>query len=470
MPLAFALAQGGRKKEMQFPRLILADEEREEVVPPTVILASALRQRGYPLRLFVAGVEERRLRLLQLLCGADVTVLDLRLCATPYNLRTLFSAAASSDSLNLIIAPLGDGEGEEDIHLNGHTARLTELLECDILPILYGGTSAALAARKAFNLKKQLEKYRCANVRALLFDSVLNPKEYQLLEIEVGRHLSWICLGYIPRHIKRKAPTLLQLCAQEPNSDLVIALRAASAQLNAIEGQIEWQVFPSLARLAHDWSAACAQFETLSQVRVAILRNEALSLGGNNLELLLRSLGCEIVDVPISDGIIPPEVHALYAPHGLGYLSLVPLSANAPLCRSMATFVFDRALFAEGGGSLIFGESVRLPTGREVKGLGLMPINGSFAESSGKGRYVEVRSEVDGSFLMKGETIRGYWPEGISAKTSSVAYRAGWGVWDVEDQTRLSDDGFIVGRSVATQMRLEPWSAPNVFHRWLKSL
>ncbi|WP_269778840.1 hypothetical protein [Acetomicrobium sp. S15 = DSM 107314] len=43
-------------------------------------------------------------------------------------------------------------------------------------------------------------------------------------------------------------------------------------------------------------------------------------------------------------------------------------------------------------------------------------------------------------------------------------------MWDVEDQTRLSDDGFIVGRSVATQMRLEPWSAPNVFHRWLKSL
>ena len=455
---------------MQFPRLILADEERKEVVPPTVILASALRQRGYPLRLFVAGVDERRLRLLQLLCGLDVTVLDIRLCATPHNLRALFSAAASSDSLNLILAPLGEGEGEDDIRLDRHTARLAELLECDILPVLYGGTSATLAARKAFNLKKKLEKCRGTNVRALLFDSVLNPKEYQLLEIEVGRHLPWICLGYIPRHIERKVPSLLQLCAQKPNSSLAVALYTASAQLNAIEGQIEWQVLSSLARLAHDWSAACVQFETLSQVEIAILRHEALSLGGNNLELLLQRLECEIVDVSVSDGIIPPDVHALYVPHGLGYLSLVPLSANAPLCRDMGNFVIDEGLFAEGGGSLILGKSIGLPTGREVKGLSLMPIEGSFAESSGRGRYIEVRGETDGLFLRKGETMRGYWPEGISAKQSSAAGGAEWGVWNVEDQARLSDDGFVVGRSVATQMRLEPWSAPNAFRRWLKSL
>jgi len=251
---------------------------------------------------------------------------------------------------------------------------------------------------------------------------------------------------------------------------LAVALYTASAQLNAIEGQIEWQVFSSLARSAHDWSAACAQFETLSQVRVAILRHEALSLGGNNLELLLRSLGCEIVDVSVSDEIIPVDVHALYVPHGLGYLSLVPLSANVPLRRDMGNFVFGKGLFAEGGGLLILGESIGLPTGREVKGLGLMPIKGSFAESLGRGKYIEVRGEADGLFLRKGETIRGYWPEGISAKKSSAAGRAEWGVWNVEDQARLSDDGFVIGRSVATQVRLEPWSAPNAFCRWLKSL
>jgi len=71
---------------------------------------------------------------------------------------------------------------------------------------------------------------------------------------------------------------------------------------------------------------------------------------------------------------------------------------------------------------------------------------------------------------MKGEVIRGYWPEGISAKRSSAVGGVEWGVWDIEDQARLSDDGFVIGRSVATQMRLEPWSAPNAFRRWLKSL
>jgi cobyrinic acid a,c-diamide synthase len=181
-------------------------------------------------------------------------------------------------------------------------------------------------------------------------------------------------------------------------------------------------------------------------------------------------LGCEIVDVSVSDEIIPPDVHALYVPHGLGYLSLVPLSANAPLRRDMGNLVFGKGLFAEGGGSLILGESIELPTGREVKGLGLMPVKGSFAESSGRREYIEVRGETDGSFLRKDEAMRGYWPEGISAKKSSAADRAEWGVWDVEDQARLSDDGFVIGRSVATQMRLEPWSAPDVFCRWLKSL
>ena len=67
---------------MDLPRLILAEERRPGKVPSGVLLAAALKQRGYRLRLFVAGGDEGTLRLAECLCCQRCSYLDPVLCGT----------------------------------------------------------------------------------------------------------------------------------------------------------------------------------------------------------------------------------------------------------------------------------------------------------------------------------------------------------------------------------------------------
>ncbi|MDR3280846.1 MAG: hypothetical protein LBT23_10070, partial [Synergistaceae bacterium] len=65
---------------MNLPRLIIADEQRPGKIMSGVLIAAALRNMGYKLRLFLGNVDEISLRLLQLICNQPVTLLDPTLC------------------------------------------------------------------------------------------------------------------------------------------------------------------------------------------------------------------------------------------------------------------------------------------------------------------------------------------------------------------------------------------------------
>ena len=92
---------------MILPRLIVADEYRPGKVPAGVLIASALKEMGYKLKLFAGSVDETALRSLQLLCNQSVTLLDPVLCGERENFRWLFQCVASPECINLVITNLG---------------------------------------------------------------------------------------------------------------------------------------------------------------------------------------------------------------------------------------------------------------------------------------------------------------------------------------------------------------------------
>jgi cobyrinic acid a,c-diamide synthase len=52
-------------KSVSIPRIIFADERSEALIPPSVIMASALQRRGYRIKPFVVGIDEYLVALLQ---------------------------------------------------------------------------------------------------------------------------------------------------------------------------------------------------------------------------------------------------------------------------------------------------------------------------------------------------------------------------------------------------------------------
>jgi len=56
-------------KGVYIPRIILANEKDEAMIPPSVIIACALQQKGYRIKPFVVGIDEYLVALLHSLLG-----------------------------------------------------------------------------------------------------------------------------------------------------------------------------------------------------------------------------------------------------------------------------------------------------------------------------------------------------------------------------------------------------------------
>ena len=451
---------------MDLPRLILAEERRPGRVPAGVLLAAALRQRGYRLRLYVSGLDEAVLRLLECLCGQRCSYLDPGLCGSPGALRALFQAGADPDALNLVLAPLGGRENEEaPFRLDPETRDLAGLLGGAFLPVFCADTSAMVAARTAEEVARQILPVPGLSGLGTLFLSVPTPREYQLLDHDLGRRLPWMGLGYVPRELERPLPSLADLCNRDLLARTLIPLRTASAHLQSLEDQIQWPLFGALARVGCAWQEEPLPEPIPSRPRVAVVRHAALSLAGEGTELLLQTLGCHLLDVPLEGGAIPRDCDGVYLPHGPGFLALVQFLENQEMVQSLGRVLLSgKVLLAEGGAAPLLGEQILLPSGQAARGASLFSLKGIYREPQpGTGERYTAQARNAGPLLGAGETLRGsacrwVFLSGMDPQSAD---------WDLRGEASSGVEGWSLQRGVATRLRPELWSCAASVRRWL---
>lgn len=459
---------------MILPRLIIADEYRPGKIPSGVLIATALKEIGYKLRIFVGNVDEVSLRSLQLLCGQPVTLLDPTLCDGRANLRWLFQQAAAPDCLNLVFANLG-GRWSEDspFRVPKECFLLAEWLECELLPVLYSDTSSTITVRTITEVIRQFEGHDFAKIHALLFRSVLSNREYELLDREVGRQISAVSVGSFPKIMDRDQPLLTDLCTDNAKNAL-FPLRSAALQLKGMDQQINWALFRALALAAPNWvpqAALCKPIEDSGKVNIAVVRHPSLTLGGDGTEHLLRVLGCNVVEIPL-DGNITHSVpiHGVYIPHGLAYLALPKFFGNLYLKTMLGRASGGNAfLLAEGGSAPLLGNVISLPDGGEGRGFGVLPFDSVYKSATFRTpqKLVAFRRQKNPLISGSQEWIWGYGSVGLSVD----AERPDDDCWELRDGLagkEVGSDGWAKGRILASAMRLEPWSAPEPFRRWLE--
>lgn len=466
---------------MNLPRLIIADESRPGKIPAGVLIAAILKDMGYKLKLFMGNIDETSMRVLQLLCNQPVTLLNPTLCDGRSNLRWLFQQAASPDCLNLILTNLG-GRWSEDtaFRVPRDCFKLADWLDCEMIPIVYSDTSSVIAVRTLTEILKQFERVDDVRMRihAIIFRSVLNNREFELLDREVGRQLTAMSIGSIPQMIERDHPLITDLCSENANS-AILPMKSAAVQLKSMDKQIDWAVLSALSQVSMDWTPQPRLTEPITDqglVNIAVIRHPALTLGGDGTEHLFRTLGCNVVDIPL-DGQPTQNVpiHGVYIPHGLGYMTLKHFFSNLYVKTLLGRGVSGQSfLLAEGGAAPILGDKVFLPSayggGGEGRGFGALPYDSRYTSASFRSPLKMVAtSRKKRNPLLSGSQE---WAWGYTSSSLQIVQKDGdEACWNISEnlQTKPSGlDGWTKGRMLASCMRIEPWSTPETFRRWLE--
>ena len=463
---------------MILPRLIIADEHRPGKVISGVLIANALKSMGYKLRLFMGNVDELSLRLLQLTCAQPVTLLDPALCDSRANLRWLFQQAASPDCLNLIITNLG-GKLFEDSPFKVPTecALLADWLECDIIPVIFGDKSSTLTGRTLMEVLSALKKDENPALRSVIFRSVINDREYELVDREAGRLSTIMSIGSMPKTMERNAPLISDLFSEE-TSQKIFPIKSVSMQLMQMEHKINWQMFNAIANLNSKWmpqARLCEPISDSGKVNIAVIRHDTLTLGGDGTEHLFRALGCNVVEVPLTGNILHNvPIHGVYIPHGPAYMSIPEFFSNiyvkTMLQRASGGSSF---MFSEGGSAPLLGHKISFPpkysNAREERGFGILPYNSlyKYITVDVPQKTVAFRKKLNPMLSGSQEWIWGYSSPRLSLESMSPDDECWETKEDVEGK-RIGADGWCKGRILASSMRLEPWSAPASFRRWLE--
>lgn len=458
---------------MDFPRLMIADERREDVIPSGIVLAATIKSMGIPLRLFVGGIDDRYLRMLSAGLGQEVFSIDPLQFKSESEVRFFFGSVAKGDSLNLILSPLGVTVTEDRMVINQGTVDLARILDCGVVSVVHANPLASITARVMACVWERFSKENL-DLYGAIFSSVLNPREYQLLELELGRSIPSMAMGYIPRYMERRMISLVDLCS-DPRIAQPIA--TIGSQLKSMNGQIDWPALMAFGEYKNSLEIQGRNIEPLTgSPSVAVVMDDSLSIGIDNDLALLRTIGCRVIPVSLSHGSLPPEAKVVYFPHGLGHIAMKKLSRNAALFQQVSNLALrGRPTLVNGGFSSVWGRWFSLSRDEmdKLPGLGAFD-EGIFVGPHFRGYGVAVDMEPlpgarDTLPYEGGEKIRGYLPDFMGSSIGIPGKGlCSWSARESDTKKEIGEALWKVRKVIACQARIELWSCPELIKRWIR--
>jgi cobyrinic acid a,c-diamide synthase len=448
--------------------LIIADEPQVGMVSSGLLLVYALKRAGVKVRIFVCARSELEVRLLNLLLEDFVVCLDPYACGSIKNLKTLFQRTANPEMLNVILVPLGTRSEEDCIQVSSEVSDLAKGLACGIVPLISASASAILTTNAALSALSAFDGGEENSVMGVVFASVKNPREFQLLEQDYGRKTPLLSLGYIPKEIERPMPAPEDLY-NTGASTRVMQIKSAALQLTAISHQIEWQILEAYGLLKKEWIPPEEMRYPSKHFKAAIVGEKAFSLEGGNSRGLFQFLGCEVVDYNPWTDRFPLDVEVIYFPHSTVHLYGDKLMAHEPFLQGIRqSFATNKLIFANGASALLFGQYFITPDQQKHKGLKIFPFHGSYSSTrSDNVRRIEIRSVIDSIFSKQEEKMRGYAFDHFQISNPGNIVPSTWAYRDIRKGTELGSSGWFKSYCFVTDLYLEPWSCIDIVNRWL---
>jgi len=407
------------------------------------------------------------MRLLKLLMGGSIISLDTFSCGSMKNLKTLFQKAAEPDALNIILTYIGTRQEEDSIQVSQEVTDLAKALSCGIVPIISAAASTILTTNATIAALSALESAYEGAVLGVIFSSVKNPREYQLLEQDYGNRTQILSLGYIPKEIERILPSMQDLYN---NAAGIMQIKSAALQLASTSYHIEWQILEAFGQLKQNWLSPEAFSTSSKNFKAAIIGGQALSLEGDNCRELFKILGCRVVDYDPWSEPFPMDVDAIYFPHSAVNLYGDKLLAHNPFLQGIKqSHAANKLIFVNGASAPLFGQSFITADGKKHDALGFFKFRGNYTsqKTSAGARKIEARAVIDSIFSKRDEKIRGYALDYMNISNPGNIVPPVWAYKEVKKGAELGTSGWVAEYCFVTDLCVELWSNIEMVNRWL---
>jgi cobyrinic acid a,c-diamide synthase len=203
-------------------------------------------------------------------------------------------------------------------------------------------------------------------------------------------------------------------------------------------------------------------------IRVGVARDRAFSFYYEDNLDLLRENGAEIVEFsPITDRVLPENLHALYFGGGYPELYAAELSGNDSLLRDILDFASaNKPIYGECGGLMYLAENLTTIEGKSYPMVGVLAVAIEMTTVLVHFGYADVEFTHDCLLGETGTHVRGHsfhCSRIVAHDPSHCVYRVHYSL-----SNRREPEGFVSGRVLGTYIHLHFRSNPSLASSFLQ--
>ena len=474
-------------------------------------LSRALVRRGLSVQTFKVGPDFLDPSYLAIASGRACYNLDSWMTSEDY-VRTLFARATQDAQFAIVEGVMGLFDGASPTTLAGSTAQIAQLLDAPVLLVVnaHGAARSLAATVKGFATFEPgvriaaVVANHCGSDRhrdslaqslaaaelpplagALPRESLpklhsrhlgLTSADSSVLPPAMLDELAAACEKYldVDTIIRLAGPSPRSAGVSPSSSGLTDDARNSPNQAGGLPfGAVERATVlpPSNSAERTSRTSARGHSHDAPTIRIGVAMDEAFHFYyPDNLEAL-EAAGAKIVPFsPLHDAKLPDGIDGIYLGGGYPEVHAEALAANESMRAAIASFAASgRCIYAECGGLMYLGRSVRAIDGKTLPLAGVLPIDTEMLPRLKTLGYVEAQLAADSILGIAGAKVRGH-EFHYSHITADDAAASGWrSVYRLtrrrggdKSETPAPLEGFTRGNVQASYVHIHFASAPDI--------
>jgi len=370
-------------------------------------LMGTLRQRGLKVQPFKTGPDYIDPSYHTWVSGEPSRNLDSWLLSGDAVLE-LFGRAMKGRDIAVIEGVMGLYDGHSSVNEEGSTAELAKLLGAPVILVVDSrkgarSLAAMVSGYKAFDA--------ALNLGGVILNGIGSDDHLRLCREAIEHYTKTAVLGYLPRRNNLSLP--------ERHLGLIPTVEGPAGKefLESLVEQCQATLdIPEILRLSEQAKVPEVEPTLFPKTpkpplaRIAVAQDRAFSFYYQDSLDLLGAWGAEIVPFsPLQDRELPQGISGIYIGGGFPELYAADLAENKSI-KDAIKMVAGRGMpvYAECGGLMYLGRSIKDLEGREYTMAGAIPISSQIDSPHLSLGYRTVKALGDGPLLRRGETVRGH--------------------------------------------------------------
>lgn len=369
-------------------------------------LLKALSNRGLKVQAFKSGPDYIDTAFHTHVTGNASRNLDGWMLSEEMN-KYLLKENISDCDIAVIEGAMGLYDGAADGSNTGSTAHISKITKTPVILIVNGGGASTSVAATVLGFQ---EFDKELNVAGVIVNKVHGDKHYKLVKAAIETHTNVKCIGYM------SVNNNINLDSRHLGLIPSVEVHALDEKIETIATMLDETIdFDSLLEIA----ASAGEVQTtldmvtnlkVDQLRIGIADDKAFNFYyADNLDLL-EQMGVELVSFsPISDEVLPENLHGLYIGGGFPEVFASQIADNLSMKISIKNFIENLGpVYAECGGLMYLCNSLEDLEGNKFDTVGVVDYDSVMTKRLQRFGYVAVETNTDTIIGPKGIQFRAH--------------------------------------------------------------